>query len=99
MASQQRRRALAFCDYLLTGDEQHLRTMQEVDTWLLELSRPDQFTDGDPDNVVTGLHRSFENLCAILATNGTPDAGALPLFQFHARLGWLQKKQEREHRE
>ncbi|MET4106045.1 hypothetical protein [Hymenobacter sp. UYP22] len=96
MASQQKRRALALVDHLLTEDAAHLRTVDEVDKWLLELVRPDQFTDGDPDNVLTHLHRSFENLCAVLAEHGTPDAGSLPLFQFHARLGWLQKKLERE---
>ncbi|RSK50123.1 hypothetical protein EI291_05580 [Hymenobacter rigui] len=99
MASQQKRRSLAMCDYLLTEDATHLRIVQEVDAWMLELIRPDQFSDGDPDNVLTHLHRSFENLCAIMAEHGTPDAGTLPLFQFHARLGWLQKKMEREHRE
>jgi len=70
--------------------------VQEVDLWLLELSRSDQFSDGDPDNVITHLHRSFENLCAILAANGTPDEGSLSLFQFHARLGWLQRELEQE---
>ncbi|WP_426491066.1 hypothetical protein [Hymenobacter sp. 102] len=99
LASQQKRRSLALLDYLLTQDEAHLRTVREVDAWLLELARPDQFSEGDPDNIITHLHRSFENLCAILAAHGTPDAGSLPLFQFHARLGWLQKKMEAKHQE
>lgn len=96
VSSQQKRKALALVDYLLTQDEAHLRVVAEVDAWLLDLARPDQFTAGDEANVITHLHRSFENLCAILAANGTPDAGSLPLFQFHARLGWLQKKMEQE---
>ncbi|MDF7810699.1 hypothetical protein [Hymenobacter sp. YC55] len=86
------------CDYLLSEDARHLAVIREVDKWMMELSRPDMFSDGDPDNVITQLHRSFENLCANLATNGTPNAGELPLFQFHARLSWLQKKLERESR-
>jgi hypothetical protein len=52
------------------------------------------FTDGDADNVLTQMQRSFEHICATLAEHGTPAAGQLPVFQFHARLDWLQKKLE-----
>lgn len=93
LASQQRKRGLAMCDWLLSGESSHLRIIEEVDRWLLEAARPDSFTDGDPENVLTQLQRGFESLCAVLAENGTPDAGNLPLFQFQARIDWLQKKQ------
>ncbi|SNC62228.1 hypothetical protein SAMN06265337_0628 [Hymenobacter gelipurpurascens] len=90
---------MALCDYLLSGEASYLKIVEEVDRWLLEAARPDVFHDGDPDNVLTSMHRNFENLCALLAETGTPDAGNLPVFQFQARLAWLERKKQREHPE
>lgn len=83
---------LAVCDYILSQDTRHLDTVAQIDSWLLELQRPDIFDDGDARNVLVNTRRSFGSLCAALAENGFPAAGQLTTFQFQSAVDRLIEK-------
>ena len=85
---------LAVCDYVLTHEARHLDTLAQIDSWLLELQRPDIFDDGDARNVLVNNRRSFGSLCAALAENGFPDAGRLTTFHFQSAVDRLIEKHQ-----
>ena len=77
---------------MLTQAAEHLTTLEQIDTWLLELARPEIFDDGDPRNVLVAQRRSFGQLCAALAEHGYPQAAQLPAFAFQSALDYLKEK-------
>ena|GEM_PF-2662475 len=83
---------VAVCDFVLTGEATHIDTLQEIDSYLLDLARPDIFDDGDPRNVVVEKQQRFGKLCAALADQGFPRAGELTLFDFHSAIDYLIEK-------
>ncbi|MBT9395340.1 hypothetical protein KLP40_19390 [Hymenobacter sp. NST-14] len=87
-----KRRALALCDYLLTEDPKHLKTIEDVDNALLDMMEPEVFETGHPENALVLRRIAFSQLCGVMADHGTPEPEKMTLFSFQGRLDYITKK-------
>jgi hypothetical protein len=58
--------------------------------------RPQHFYTEDPDNDVTKLELSFENICASLEEAGIAQPHKLSTFKFYSRIQYFKKKNEKK---
>lgn len=77
---------------MLTQEVGHLSTIEQIDAWLLALSRPDCFDDGDARNVLVHGRKAFGQLCAALAEQGYPNAAQMTVFAFQSTIDYLKEK-------
>jgi hypothetical protein len=89
---QQIKRVLALCDFVLTGQGQHLEALAALDEWLLDQNPPQIHDEGDPRNVLVLGRQRFGKACAALAEQGYPNAALLSLFDFNCAIDHLLKK-------
>lgn len=62
------------------------RKLQEIDKYILQQAKPQDFDMDSPNNVAIRSDVQFETLCSVLEGNGVVNAGDLTLVQFYARL-------------
>jgi hypothetical protein len=93
-AIQLKRRGLALCDYLLNEDPKHLKTIEDVDSALLDMMEPEIFETGHPENALVLRRIAFSQLCGVLADHGTPEPEKMTLFAFQGRLDYITKKMQ-----
>ncbi len=79
---------------MLSQDARHLATIEQIDAWLLEQARPDNFDDGAPGNVLTDQRKTFGQVCAALADAGFATAGELAVFHFESAIEYLKQKHQ-----
>jgi hypothetical protein len=61
----------------------------QIEDWLRNESKPENFDFSNPENAVDERRRAFETVCAALAMNNVPGAEYLTAYKFHARILYI----------
>ena len=84
------RRAILQLDDCRGGDGfTHNPEISEIDKWLRNEMRPENFDFSNPANAVDARRREFEQVCTALAMQQIPNAEQLTAYKFHSRILYI----------
>lgn len=76
---------------------EHSPEVNEINKWLRDQMKPENFDFSDPQNAVDAKRRDFEQVCTALAMAGIQNAENLTAFKFHSRIQYINEHQRNNH--
>lgn len=69
----------------------------EINKWLREQMKPENFDFSSSENAVDSKRRDFEQVCTALALSGIPNAETLTAYKFHSRIHYINTHKRNNH--
>ena len=83
------RRALLQIQDAQSNATEQSAEISQIDKWLREEMKPENFDFSNPKNAVDSKRRDFEQVCTALAISGIANAELLSAYKFHSRIQYL----------
>lgn len=83
------RRAILQVEDIENNSESENPEIAQIEAWLRDESRPENFDFDNPENAVEERRRTFEQVCAALSVNNVPNAEYMTAYKFHSRILYI----------
>lgn len=74
-------------------DDKILDLLNEISLFFVEMKKPKNFNQGEPDNCIVKLDSQFEMLCSMIESNGGQPKD-FTLIEFYSRLEFIRRSNE-----
>ena len=89
-----RDKVLAELRFVVSGEENYLGVIKNVNDYFLSLIVPRNMNGGDKGNVIIQFQVQFSELCIALMANGIPDPEVMTVFRFYSALKFFESKRK-----